>query len=94
MNTHSDAPSENDSHDIMEEWDEFVKKRYPTPANQDPADFTPTDPEKKESEFRDYAKEVRPSVRRFYEENHIHQTYDFVMGKKKEFTAFNRREMG
>lgn len=37
---------------------------------------------------------MRPSVRRFYDENHTHQTYDFVLGKKKEFTAFNRREMG
>ncbi len=94
MSTPTDSSSDHSSHDVMEEWDAFVKERYPNPPDQDPANFNPTDPDKKKEEFRNYAETVRPSVRRFYEENHTKQTYDFVVGKKKEFTTFDRKEMG
>lgn len=44
--------------------------------------------------FRDYNTEVRPGVREFYRLNHRHQTFDFVLAKKKEFLALEKREMG
>ncbi|XOV70302.1 MAG: inositol oxygenase family protein [Verrucomicrobiota bacterium] len=99
MSTPSDTPSEPMDNQVMEEWDEFVKERYPEPpktssAAEDPTDFNPTDPNKKEEAFRNYAETVRPSVRRFYEENHTKQTYDFVREKKGTFTQFNRKKMG
>src|SRR4051812_12035051 len=44
--------------------------------------------------FRDYRKNVRPGVREFYHQNHAHQTLDFVLGKKAEYTPRTRRTMG
>ena len=76
----------------LEEWEDFVKERYPEPGK--PArGFQATDPEKQKEEFRNYAADARPSVREFYRLNHSHQTYDFVQQKRKEFLALTRREM-
>jgi inositol oxygenase len=81
---------------ILEEWEDFVKTRYPEPLDTAKAaqPFQATDPEKKKEQFRNYEADARPSVREFYRTNHRHQTYDFVLAKKKEFLAHNRREMG
>jgi inositol oxygenase len=99
MSTEQEKSLEHGSENVMEEWEDFVKERYPRPpgqssASEDSESFNPTDPEKKQEAFRDYAQKARPSVRRFYEENHAKQTYDFVCRQKKEFTQFNRKEMG
>jgi inositol oxygenase len=49
------------------------------------------------AKFRNYDKpqveETYDRVREFYKQNHTHQTHDFVLAKKKEFLAFNRRAM-
>ena len=76
----------------LEEWEDFVKERYPEPG-QPAKEFKATDPNKKEEEFRNYAADARPSVREFYRLNHRYQTYDFVEQKRKEFLTLNRREM-
>ena len=44
--------------------------------------------------FRDYRGRVRAGVREFYRLNHRHQTLDFVLDKKREFTPRVRRTMG
>jgi inositol oxygenase len=43
--------------------------------------------------FRDYETDVRAGVREFYRLNHRHQTLDFVLAKKKEFTPLAKRRM-
>ena len=44
-------------------------------------------------QFRNFAAEPRDTVREFYRLNHTHQTLDFVLAKKQEYLALNRREM-
>jgi inositol oxygenase len=44
--------------------------------------------------FRDYRTNVRPGVREFYQQNHTHQTLDFVLKKKHHYLAKQRRIMG
>ena len=71
----------------LEEWEDFVKERYPIPGQ--PAQDTvrkPTvgyDPEKKTEEFRNYEADARPTVREFYRLNHLHQTYEFGLAKRR-----------
>ena len=84
-NSPTDAPLGN-----LEEWEDFLKTRYPEPAQ----DSSFTDPAKKKEEFRDYEADARPGVREFYRLNHRHQTYDFVQEKRRDFLALNRRQMG
>src|ERR1041385_1361876 len=74
----------------LDEWEEDLKVRYPEPGA--PA-FNATDPDKKKEQFRDYAKNARPSVREFYRQNHTHQTYDFVQQKRQQFLGLNNRKM-
>ena len=75
----------------LEEWEDFLKVRYPEEQAQP---FKATDPEKKKEQFRNYEADARPTVREFYRLNHQHQSYDFVQAKKKDFLALNRRKMG
>ncbi|MCI0745734.1 MAG: inositol oxygenase [Verrucomicrobia subdivision 3 bacterium] len=75
----------------LEEWEDFVKSRYPESGAQP---FKATDPNKKEEQFRNYEADARPTVREFYRLNHRSQSYNFVQSKKKEFLALNRRQMG
>ena len=77
----------------LEEWEDFLKTRYPEPAAVTQP-FRATDPEKKEEAFRNYEAEARPSVREFYRLNHHHQTWDFVQAKRREFLSLSRRQMG
>ena len=51
----------------LDEWEEFLRERYPKPQEK--------------SSFRDYGTNVRPAVREFYRLNHRHQTVDFVRRK-------------
>jgi len=74
----------------LDEWEEDLKSRYPEAGKPQ---FKATDPEKKKEEFRDYAKNARPSVREFYRLNHTYQSYDFVREKKADFLKLNRRKM-
>jgi inositol oxygenase len=74
----------------LEEWDDFVKARYPEGVPQ----AAPAQAEKKPEEFRNYTDTTPPRVREFYHQNHTHQTRDFVRGKKQEFIARNRAKMG
>lgn len=60
----------------LDEWEDDVLERYPEP------DHT----------FRDYAAEVRPTVREFYRLNHTYQTLDFVKAKKEQYCWLNRGE--
>jgi inositol oxygenase len=73
----------------LEEWDDFVKARYPEAASQTAAART----EKKQEEFRNYTDTTPPRVREFYRQNHMYQTRDFVLGKKREFLAKSRAKM-
>jgi inositol oxygenase len=43
--------------------------------------------------FRDYSNPEIERVRQFYRTNHIHQTYDFVLQKKRQWLAFDQRTM-
>jgi inositol oxygenase len=63
----------------LEQWDDFVGKRY--------------DPEKKTEEFRDY-RNTTPGVKEFYRLNHTHQTREFVLEKKRQYTGLNKTKMG
>ncbi|MGA8182940.1 MAG: inositol oxygenase family protein [Terriglobia bacterium] len=74
----------------LEEWDDFVKARYPEGAPSTP----PKQAEKKQEEFRNYTDTTPPRVREFYRQNHTHQTRDFVRGKKQEFVSQTRAKMG
>jgi len=65
----------------LEDWEDFVAARYEPPG------------EKAKSDYRNYDNPARDSVREFYRLNHFHQTYDFVLEKKRQFLALNRREM-
>lgn len=77
----------------MDEWEDFVKSRYP--ESQPAATPSPSPaPGKHKEAFRNYEADARPTVREFYRLNHRHQTLDFVRAKRGDFLALNRREMG
>jgi inositol oxygenase len=90
-------PAESTAHSplqSLEEWEDFVRDRYPEPEADGGKSFQATDPSKKKEEFRNYEADARPSVREFYRQNHKHQTYEFAKAKRKEFLTLNRRQMG
>lgn len=64
----------------LEQWDDFVAGRY--------------DPNRKTEDFRKYDNSAPSGVREFYRLNHAHQTRDFVLAKKHQYTARTRGEMG
>ena len=63
--------------DSMDEWEDDLLERYPT----------------KDHVFRDYASEVRPTVKEFYRLNHTYQTHEFVKAKKEQYCTLNTRKM-
>jgi inositol oxygenase len=65
------------------EWEDDVLRRYPEPETS----------HKTKDQFRNYGEPPRETVREFYRLNHTYQTYDFVMKKKREFLALNRKAM-
>ena len=73
----------------LDEWEDSLVERYPTPASK----LVGTNPNKTKEQFRNYEANARPSVREFYRLNHTHQTYDFVQAKKKEFLSRSRKQM-
>jgi inositol oxygenase len=96
MESTGKGPSSKEPLKSLEEWDDFLKTRYPEGGNGDPAKkpFQAVDPAKTEDQFRNYEAGARPTVREFYRLNHAGQTYDFVQAKKKEFLGRRRMEMG
>jgi len=88
----SKPPTENAPLQSLDEWEDFLKERYPNPATAKP--FNTTDPDKKEEAFRNYEADARPTVREFYRLNHLNQTHAFSMAKRKEFLGLHRMKMG
>jgi inositol oxygenase len=78
----------------LEEWDEFLKVRYPNAPAATNKPFQATDPDKKPEQFRNYEADARPSVREFYRLNHRYQNYDFAAAKRREYLTLDRRQMG
>jgi len=64
----------------LDQWDDFVKERY--------------DPNRKQDQFRQHTAEAPPVVQEFYRLNHMHQTVDFVLRKKREYLSLQKRSMG
>ena len=87
--SNSNAPLAN-----LEEWEDFLKVRYPENEAKPVTAFQAIDPNKKTEQFRNYEADARPSVREFYRLNHSYQTYDFVQAKRQDLLALNRRKMG
>lgn len=89
------TPEGQQPNSVLEEWESFVKERYPqplpTPSTQP---FKATDPNKQKTEFRNYEANARPTVREFYRLNHINQTHEFGLAKRKEFLGLSRMKMG
>ena len=65
----------------LDQWEDFVADRYPQPGT------------KGKDDYRNYDNPGRDSVRKFYRLNHRHQTYDFVLEKKRKYLALEQREM-
>jgi len=68
----------------VDEWEQLLQTRYPGggPAT-----------ERAPEQFRDYRAEARPSVKEFYRLNHERQTLQFVLDKKREYLALEKRRM-
>jgi inositol oxygenase len=66
--------------ETLEQWDDAVRDRY--------------DPDRKQDAFRQYTDNTPAVVREFYRLNHLHQTRDFVLQKKRQYLALNQRRMG
>jgi inositol oxygenase len=94
MNTFAASPDVQAPLASLDEWEDFLKTRYPEPTESGAAAFRATDPEKKKEEFRNYEAEARPTVREFYRQNHRWQTHEFARAKREEFLTLQRREMG
>lgn len=76
----------------LEEWEDFLKVRYPE-AEPAAKPFQTVNPEKKKEQFRNYEANARPSVREFYRLNHRYQTHGFVQGKRNEYLSLSRKQM-
>jgi inositol oxygenase len=72
----------------LDHWEDFLKSRYPEFESEG------FQPQREKSEFRDYRKEARPSVKEFYRLNHTRQTFDFVQQKRKQYLGLGNRQMG
>ncbi len=63
----------------IEQWDEFVQDRY--------------DPNKTTEQFRNYGETTPPVVREFYRLNHMNQTHEFALAKRREYAGLTRSKM-
>ncbi len=72
----------------LDEWEDDLVRRYPEPGKP-----SGEKPHKEKDAYRNYDQPARDTVTEFYRVNHINQTYDFVLGKEKEFLPLNRKEM-
>src|SRR5688572_30014057 len=94
MKTSEAQPNSHSPLQRLEEWEAFLKERYPEPTTTPGKPVQATAPEKKKAENSNYEADARPTVREFYRQNHRHQTYEFAQAKRKEFLSLNRRKMG
>jgi inositol oxygenase len=78
----------------LEEWDDFLRGRYPEVTSPDLASFQGVDPAKKQDQFRNYEEDARPGVREFYRLNHRYQTYQFARAKRQQYLTLDRSQMG
>lgn len=69
----------------LDHWEDDLLERYPDPEAIATA--------KEKEAYRNYDDPVRNTVREFYRLNHTHQTYEFVQQKRKEYLAFDKKEM-
>lgn len=72
----------------LDDWEDDLLDRYPQ------ADSLAAVSPKEKSSYRDYAAEVRPSVKEFYFLNHRYQTLDFVRQKREQYLSRSRKRMG
>lgn len=66
--------------EALSQWDDYVEQRYA--------------PGKEQEQFRRYDDSAPAVVKEFYRQNHAYQTRDFVLQKKREYTALNKGPMG
>jgi inositol oxygenase len=81
----------------LDEWEDFLKQRYPQETSgqeASPQRFQVAASGKTPEQFRDHEGEARPSVKEFYRLNHTYQSREFVLKKKQEYLAKNKRVMG
>ncbi|WP_161888905.1 inositol oxygenase family protein [Pontibacter russatus] len=69
----------------LDVWEEDLLERFPDPEDKAPG--------KSKEEYRNYETPARETVKEFYRLNHLHQSYDFVLQKEKEFLKFDKKEM-
>src|SRR6187402_2940505 len=70
------------SADAMQAWEEFIEEQvYPTPGA------------KAEADYRNYDNPARETVREFYRQNHLGQTFDFVQQKRDTYLSLDHRRM-
>src|SRR5207237_10804112 len=74
----------------LEEWEDFLKERYPEVPEKTGA----FNPGKEQEEFRYYEATARHTVREFYRLNHRYQTFDFVQSKQRDFLYLDRQHNG
>lgn len=79
---------DNNPLESLDHWEEDLLNRYPEPQS-----FHSENVSQQTSNFRNYAKEARPSVKEFYRLNHRNQTVDFVRSKHAQFLGLNRLQM-
>jgi inositol oxygenase len=83
---HSLAQTQNNPLDSLEEWEEDLLNRYPDPNSI-------VKEGKTIEAYRNYETTTRDTVKKFYQLNHINQTYNFVLQKKADFLKFDQKEM-
>ena len=81
---------ENVSVTRLDDWEDSLVVRYPAPDVASVLSHS----KKPDDAFRDYAANVRPTVREFYRLNHRHQTLEFVLAKKREYLPLQKKRMG
>ncbi len=64
----------------LDDWDDFTATRY--------------DPNRKTEDFRRYDDAAPSGVKEFYRQNHTFQTREFVLEKKRQYLAKQKRQMG
>ena len=69
----------------LDEWEEDLLKRYPDPEAIATAKSTEA--------YRNNEEPTRDTVKEIYKLNHTYQTFDFVQNKRKDYLAFNKKEM-
>ncbi|HVI46871.1 MAG TPA: inositol oxygenase family protein [Chitinophaga sp.] len=82
---HSFTDKEVNPLNSLDEWEDAVLQRYPTPETIATS--------KSADEYRNYDNPERDTVREFYRLNHTYQTYDFVQQKRADYLKFDKKAM-